>query len=293
MAESIDLGPRRSGAARWSEDATVWALAGLGVLLTAIIYDMAVTYWWIGTNGQAPVVLGAAALLYWRQRALFDWRTNAREQSLGWAFIAPGLLSALIGRSVAFVQLEGLALPLIAAGLTLLWAGMKAIRKLWPVNLLLLATIPLPGSVADSVLVPLKAWVSIAVVSVLGHLGYPVALNGVIISIGFYQLQVADACSGLWSLVSLISVGLIYLFFVGSSRRLVSILFILLIPVIAFGTNFLRVTALVLTVNSFGVSAEQNLHDSAAYLEVVLSLLLFAAAHGLLERLLGAKKGRA
>jgi hypothetical protein len=67
--------------------------------------------------------------------------------------------------------------------------------------------IPLPGIIVDAVTGPLKQWISVIVVELLYGVGYPIARNGVILTIGQYQMLVADACSGLHSMYSLSALG--------------------------------------------------------------------------------------
>ncbi|NIJ08066.1 exosortase [Sphingomonas vulcanisoli] len=261
--------------------------AGLALLLTPFAIDMFEQFWAAGKNGQAPVVLIAAGYAYWINRDLFAHPGSRRDRRLGYAAIVLAWISFVLGRAGAFYQLEGLAVPLIALGLTLVLGGAAALRRMALINILLLAVVPLPGSLADAVLVPLKEFITRGVVELLARLGYPVAVNGVVISIGFVELQIADACSGLWSMVSLVAIGLLYLFFLPCSTRRASLLFLLAVVPLALFTNFIRVLSLVLIAYHGGTAREAQVHDAAAYLEVALSLLLFALAHAAIERLAG------
>ena len=67
--------------------------------------------------------------------------------------------------------------------------------------------IPLPGIIVDAVTGPLKQWISVIVVELLYDVGYPISRNGVVLTIGQYQMLVADACSGLHSMYSLSALG--------------------------------------------------------------------------------------
>jgi exosortase len=196
------------------------------------------------------------------------------------------LLLSVAGHALRFFQLEGLAIAVAAPGVCLLW-GQDAARRLWRANLLLLFMIPLPGTFVDTMLVPLKRSLCEIVVWLLALAGYPIALSGVVISIGFHQIQVADACSGLWSMISLGVVGLLYELLMPLSARRASILFLLSIAPVALLTNFLRVMTLVLVVHHFGASAEARVHDGAAAAELGLSLVLFMLVRRLIERLFG------
>jgi hypothetical protein len=75
----------------------------------------------------------------------------------------------------------------------------------------------LAGATLDVVLIPLKYYVSYIVEELLYMAGYPIARAGVVLNIGSYQLLIANACSGLNSMIALTSIGLLYVYL--SSRN--------------------------------------------------------------------------
>ncbi|MCV4655922.1 archaeosortase/exosortase family protein, partial [Escherichia coli] len=77
--------------------------------------------------------------------------------------------------------------------------------------LFLVFMVPLPQMVIDSVTASLKQAVSAIDEDLLYFIGYPIARSGVVLMVGQYQLLVADACSGLNSMFSLTSLGVLYL----------------------------------------------------------------------------------
>ena len=84
--------------------------------------------------------------------------------------------------------------------ITCLQLGLSACRALLLPLLLLLFVIPLPYVITDVIVQPMKQLISIAAENVLYWMGYPVARSGVLLTLGGYQLLVADACSGINSL---------------------------------------------------------------------------------------------
>jgi exosortase/archaeosortase family protein len=104
----------------------------------------------------------------------------------------------------------------------------------------------------------------------------------VVISIGPYDLLIADACSGLHSMVALSGVGLFYVYISGQLRRWQKGVLLLSILPIAFLANVLRVMLLTLITYYAGEAAGRGFHDRAAYLEILLAFCSFFA----LERLL-------
>jgi EpsI family protein len=114
-------------------------------------------------------------------------------------------------------------------------------------------------------------------------LGYPIARTGVTLTVGPYQLMVADACSGLNSMYSLSSVGLLYLYFMQRQNLLrVAILAASILP-IAYAANVVRVLVLSLLTYHFGESAGQGIvHDFASPLMFTVAVLLMVALDAVL-----------
>ena len=263
----------------------VWALplAGLALLYVPTYIDLYRVYWTGGTTG-APVMLLLTCWLIWRQRDIMRFaRAPAGGRKLGMALVAGGCLLYYLGRAQTFYQLEVVSqVPLILGSVTLV-CGMTGFRKLLFPACLLVLLVPVPGSVMDEILLPLKEWVSDVVDSSLHFAGYPIGRTGVIITIGPYNLLVADACSGLHSIMALFGIGLIYTYLSSSSSHLVKGLLLLSIIPVALLTNVIRVAGLTLITFYFGEEAGAEFHDWAGYLEIALA---FASLYGIERALL-------
>jgi exosortase B len=145
---------------------------------------------------------------------------------------------------------------------------------LWFPLFFIVFMIPLPGIIVDALTNPLKRHVSEIAEFILYGVGYPIARSGVTLTIGPYQLLVADACSGLHSLYSLSALGLLYLYLMQHSSRLRNLIIGLAILPIAFGANIVRVIFLVLVTYHFGDEAGQGfLHGFAGMVLFVAALL--------------------
>jgi len=267
----------------------VFVLTGLASLAIPTLYSFYRLIWLHDQDTHAPIILAGILFAIWQKRAHFDFSANRTEQlwALGVAII--GLLVYIMGRSQAFLQLEGVGLIVVTFAAILLAGGVRTVGTLSYVTLLLLFVVPVPGTLVDTVLVPLKMALANTIVDFLAMFGYPIAKHGVVISIGFDQLQVADACAGLRSILSLTAISLLFIYFIKSSSRMASFLLVLATPFIALFANFFRVIALVLVTYHFGADAGANVHDYAAYIEVVVAVLSVLACHSLLEAVSGAR----
>ena len=174
----------------------------------------------------------------------------------------------------------------IAGGLLLL-KGMAALRAAWFPVFYLIFMIPLPGLLVDAITGPLKQWISTIVVSVLYAVGYPIAQSGVVISIGQYQLLVADACSGLHSMFSLTALGTLFMYIMRRKSPVHNGIMLASILPIAFVSNIVRVIVLVLVTYHLGDEAGQGfLHGAAGMVLMLVALAAFFALDSLLVALL-------
>jgi exosortase len=262
-----------------------WAAvaAGLGVLLVPSYLDTWRVFWRVERGAQAPVILLLATWLVWRERAaLRTFATGMRW----WALLpfASGLVLYALARSQSIYSLEIAAqIPLLLGVAWLLW-GRGGLARLWFPILLIAFAVPIPGSLLDALLLPLKDAVSATVDTLLHAFGYPIARNGVLLMIGPYRLLIADACSGLNSMVALSGVGLLYVYLAAHRGRVRTAILLASILPIAFAANIVRVLLLVLITYYQGESMGHAFHDHAGLLEVLLAFGAFFA----LDKLLGA-----
>ena len=231
---------------------------GVVVMYGPMYVRMSNGIWQSEEYAHGPIVLAVCLWLLWKNRdALVDVATVTRVVS-GSIIFAFGLLAFIVGRSLGITLLEvGSQIP-VFAGLLLILIGWSAIRKLWVMLLFLLFVVPLPGFLLDTLTGSLKQQVSIIVEWILYHSGYPVARNGVILSIGQYQMEVANACSGLNSMYSLSAIGILYLYLMRHASVTRNVVLLLSLWPIAFSANIFRVIALVLITYYFGDAAGQG-----------------------------------
>lgn len=259
-------------------------LLGLAVLYLPTYYSLANTLWNTEEQAHGPIVLFVSLFLIWRNRsALISPITNKTSPTPGWVVLVTGLLIYALGRSQGIYLFEvGSQIPVLM-GILLITRGFSAVRATWFPLFFLLFMIPLPGFVVDAVTGPLKQNVSILAEDILYALGYPIARSGVTLTIGQYQLLVADACSGLHSIFSLSAMGLLYLYLMQRASITRNLILIASILPIAFAANVIRVMILVLVTYYFGDEAGQGfVHGFAGILLFIVGLLFLFALDALL-----------
>lgn len=278
--------PARS-VGRFGSDANVWliALAGFAVMYLPVYWWAAGSIWQTEEHGHGFIILAVLVWLFWRQRHTIDEAPVQPAAVAGWTLLAFGLLTYVTGRAFAISILEFGSQPLIVAATVLLVRGPAALRVAWFPLLYFVFMIPLPGMLVDMITGSLKQWVASIVETGLYAMGYPIARTGVMMSIGPYQLQVADACSGLHSMFSLAALGTLFMYVMGRKGRLHSTLMLASILPIAFAANIVRVAILVLITYHLGDEAGQGfLHGAAGMVLMLVALFLFFALDWLLAR---------
>jgi exosortase B len=236
-------------------------------------------------QAHGPIVLVVTLFLIWQKRAvLAEAATPDRgEATIGWTLLVVGLLAYALGRSQDILLFEvGSQIPVILGAL-LITLGLKAARALWFALFFLLFMVPLPGFVVDTLTGPLKQYISVIAEQVLYAAGYPIARSGVVLTVGQYQLLVADACSGLHSMFSLSAMGLLYLYLMQHSSVARNLIIMAAIIPIAFAANIVRVMVLILITYHLGDEAGQGfLHGFAGIMLFVIGLLFLFALDGVL-----------
>lgn len=252
-------------------------LIGLLVLYVPTYWMLAHGLWNTEEQAHGPIVLMVSLFLIWQKRGVFvsDAQASTRiSGTTGWILLIVGLLAYALGRSQDIMSFEvGSQIPVIL-GVLLIMRGTKVARALWFSLFFLLFMIPLPGFVVDAATGPLKQYVSVIAEQVLYAAGYPIARSGVMLTIGQYQLLVADACSGLHSLFSLSAMGLLYMYLMQRTSITRNLIIMAAILPIAFLANVVRVMVLVLVTYYLGDEAGQGfLHGLAGIMLFVMGLL--------------------
>jgi exosortase len=233
--------------------------------------------------GHGYLIPVAAALLVWERReALREALLFGIPPRSGpfCVLLAALLQSAIVAAQVASAAALGIACLLGAAAYAL--SGGVLLRLLSPALGFLLFMAPPPIFMRDRVLLALKAWVIEGSVQVLQALEVPVAALGARLILPEQELFVADACSGLNSVVTLLPLAVIVAHFASHGLWRRAVIIASTVPLAVAG-NSARVIATVALVHGFGVSyAESWLHGSLGMLTLGLgSLALLGLARAL------------
>lgn len=254
--------------------------AGLLVLYIPTYWTLATGSWGLDHDTHGLIVLAVVLFLLWQKRALlrseispFGVRAvNLRDALAGWASLVLGVCAYIVGRSQNIQTLEVDSQIPVILGLLLMMQGRRIVTSCWFPILFLLFIIPLPGFVVATATPPLKNHVSQVAERILYFFHYPVARNGVVLTIGSYQLLIANACSGLNAVFTLAALGLLYIYLVQNTSWLRNGVLLASILPIAFIANAVRVVVLALITYYWGSQAIEG------FLHPLAGIVLFNAA---------------
>jgi exosortase B len=242
------------------------------------------TIWATDEQGHGPIIFAVSGWLLFNARHKLAELSSVKSPVAGYALVLLACLMFVVGVSQDIWIFSMTAQIFVLAGVTLVFKGWAGLRLIWFPLFFMLFMVPLPEALVAAVTAPLKMAVSYVASGLLYNLGYPVGRTGVMLTVGQYQLLVADACAGLNSMFTLEALGMLYMHLMKytSVGRNVT-LAVALVP-IAFMANICRVMILVLVTYYFGDEAGQGFVHGFAGMVLFMVALVFML---IMDKILG------
>jgi exosortase D (VPLPA-CTERM-specific) len=262
-----------------------YALLALAVLAASLLFAQAIQQLYSIWNAQPEYSYGIlipilSIFLIWRERQALQGLPLTGSW-YGLPLIAAGLLLRVIGQLGTLHALVHYALLLVLYGLVLSLTGAAVFRRLLTPLLILIFMVPLPPFFSEQLSLELQLLSSQIGVWVIRAAGISVYLQGNVIDLGSYQLEVAEACSGLRYLFPLMTLAFLvgYVFRGPLWKR--AVVFLSSIPITVL-MNSVRIGLVGITVEHWGTRmAEGVLHEFEGWAVFMLSsvvLVLIAVA---------------
>lgn len=270
---SVEAGPARSGQTRILEPGLF--LLALGTMLFLFregLADMAAT--WQEPEYSHGYLIPFIGLYLLAIRLERLEQVNPAPSWLGTLMVLGGMVGCLLGELSALYVIVQYSFVLTLWGLIVTQVGWRGLKVLWPVLVFLLFMVPLPRFIQWNLSNELQLISSELGTGFLRLTGIPVFLEGNVIDLGNYQLQVVEACAGLRYLFPLMAFALLctVLFKGPVWQRL--LLFVASAP-IAIVMNSFRIAVTGLLVNRFGTDAAEGfLHYFEGWVVFTLCLVL-------------------
>jgi len=293
MNDSVQVAPfvaaregrRRSGLPWWQGA----ALLLLIVWLYAAILARLLAQWLNDSNFSHGIFVPAFALfVLWHDRKKL--KPIAPDPSwTGLPIIVVALLMLTLGVLGAELFFSRVSLLILLAGLIILFQGWGLFRAvLFPWAFLILM-IPIPTLILQKVTFPLQLLASKLASGLLPVVGVPVLREGNVIVLPSMPLEVAEACSGIRSLLTLVTLAIIYGFLMDHRKWVRVVLACSAVP-IAVAANSFRIFGTGLLVQYWDPEkAEGFFHAFSGSLIFVVSLIMLFAVH---RAMIGSGKAR-
>lgn len=268
-------------------DSMTWIGAGVFLVAFGLLYHQAissmVTDWSIDPNYShgflVPLISG---YFIWIKKEVLAELTPQRSV-LGLLVALGGLAMFLVGSVAGESFTIRVSMLVVLSGALLFALGWPIFRELAFPLAFLLFMVPLPYILYDSVAFPLRMMITKYSVEIMKFLGVAVLREGNIIHLTNTTLEVADACSGIRSIISLLalSTAMAYLFFKPMWKRIV--LVALAIPMAVFA-NGVRVVGTGVLASHFGPEVAQGFfHEFAGLAVFALAMAMLVAAAAVLS----------
>src|ERR1700716_60531 len=290
MSDSVEIVPLLSTREdRLSSSLPRWQAVAL-LLLVAWLYASILAHLvlqWVGPSRDPNFEHGIFVPLF----ALFVlWQDRKRLKAIAsepsWAGLTLVMLSLLmlvLGVLGAELFFSRVSLLIMLAGLVILFQGWTFFRAILFPWAFLILMIPIPSIILQQVTFPLQLLASKLATGLLEVVGVPVLRQGNVIVLASMPLDVAEACSGIRSLLTLVTLAIIYSFLM-ETRIWVRVLLVCSAIPIAVAANSFRIFGTGLLVQYWDPDkAEGFFHTFSGWLIFVVALIMLFAVHQLIS----------
>src|SRR5689334_3120349 len=254
-----------------------WFGALLILCYAPILYRM-VLQWATDENmGHGFFVPIVAGFIVWQRRATL-LNTPVRTNNWGLVLVVWGACQAVIATLGAELFTARVAFVIALVGVVLYLGGTEWIKVLRFPLLLLLFMIPIPAIIYAALTLKLQMLASELGEVMIGWMGIPVLRAGNTLELPSQTLDIAEACSGIRSLLSLAFLSLIYAYFFDKRIWMRWALLACTIP-IAIGANGIRV-AVTGWLSEVNVSLAQGAyHETEGYIVFIVAIAALIILH--------------
>ena len=265
---------------------TSWSAAALLTLAVAFIYasiTVKLVHDWIDFPDYSHGFLIPFFFLYlvWERRATLI-STPSKPTWAGLPLVALALAVMLTGVFGAELFLSRFSFVLLTAGIVWTLFGWSMLLQWRFLLFILFLAIPLPAILLNRITFPLQLFASHLSSIILPILGVPVLREGNVINLPAMPLEVAEACSGIRSLLSLFTVAVLY-GALAEKRTSIRVLLALAALPIAIFANVIRIVGTGLCVQYWDpVKALGFFHEFSGWVLFLVALICLYATHQML-----------
>lgn len=259
-------------------------VAGIGFLYWRVAMSLVDAWMVDGNYSHGFLIVPIAGYLAWERRDRLR-AAPVRGSWLGLGVFAAGIVVLLTGLLGAELFLTRTSLVIVIAGVVLFLFGWARLRILFFPIAFLLLMIPIPAIIFNQIAFPLQLLASRVGEFVISAFNIPVLREGNVLVLANTSLEVAEACSGIRSLVSLITLGLVYGYFADSRMWARTTLVLATIPV-AVVANGARVAGTGVAAHYYGAAAAEGFfHEFSGWVVFAVAFALILGVQKVLARI--------
>lgn len=266
------------------------SIVKFAVAFTLLLIAYIPTFQWMVDRWLAPesyyghgfLIPIVSLYIVWQRREALK-KSHISSSSAGLWMVISGLLIHIVSTSLQVAFVSGFSFVFVLYGLILFLFGKEMMRNLVFPVLFLLAMVPLPLVLIGNLTVKLKLLAASLSTFVLNGIGFRCILDGSTIRMPSSYLEVAAPCSGLRSLISLLTLGLLFAYAMKVSYTKKAILFLSSVP-IALASNVTRIVMLGVVNDLYGQKIAMGaFHDFTGFLVFAFAFLGLMGVSRLLE----------
>jgi len=262
----------------------VWLL--VTALYTPVFIQLYSTKWEALDYTHAYFILPISLFLTWNKRDQIKniLRSNEKGGGLpGLAILSFGILMFILGWRQNYWLITTLSLIPVLIGLIIYLYGREMLKILWFPILYMLLLVPPPLGILDSITLPMRYAISKATVIILKFVNYPITREGLLLRIGYNDIFMGQPCSGFRSLITLLSLGMVYVYMSKSTLSKKFLLTAFIVPFALLG-NLVRVITLCLITYYFGEEAGQGFfHNFSGIVMFIITILGLISVESILN----------
>lgn len=272
------------------------SVPAVGPLVMALAAAAAVVVFWTGfmslkqawtlpEYSHGPLIPFISLFLFLREmRDVPPTSDPVTDRWPGVALLALGLAIGIMGNLAGIRHIVTYSLILWLAGMVLVMFGLRRGAMFWPALVHLVFMLPLPTFVYWQVSTFLQTVSSEIGVWIIALLGIPVYLDGNIIDLGVYKLQVAEACSGLRYLFPMLSFSYVFAVLYQGPGWHKAVLLLSAAP-ITVAMNSFRIGMIGVMVENFGIEqADGFLHTFEGWIIFVACVMILLLEAKILQQ---------
>ena len=265
----------------------------IGFISLYFIYQQGITHaissWDTPEYSHAYLIPLISAFIIWQKYAAIS-RVEMLGSWIGTAVVTLGIIFWYLGELSTLYIIIKYAFLIALFGLVLSFSGLRNIHYFSFAVLLLFFTIPLPSFIYNNLSSYLQLISSKLGVEVIRLFGISVFLEGNVIDLGNYKLQVVEACNGLRYLFPLITLGVIVAYFYQDKFWKKCLIVISTLPITIL-MNSIRIGVIGVLVEYWGIEmAEGFLHDFEGWVIFMICFGILLAEMWLLTKLTSDRK---